>query len=45
MLNSNTYRFAFSLEDIKPFTREPLQIRLNSKQPIFRPLHKLGQVE
>ena len=42
MLDTNLDRFAFSLEDIEPFTREPLQIHLNSSQPIFRPPHKLG---
>ena len=45
MLDSNSYRFAFSLEDIEPFTEEPLRIDLNSDKAIFRPPHKLGQVE
>ena len=45
MLESNNDRFAFALEDIEPFTGEPLQIHLNSEQPIFCPPHKLGQVE
>ena len=45
MLEDNADRFAFSLEDIEPFTGEPLEIHLNSSQPIFRPPHKLGQVE
>ena len=45
MLESHTDRFAFSLEDIEPFTAEPLRIDLNSDKPIFRPPHKLGQVE
>ena len=38
-------RFAFSLKDIEPFTGEPLQIHPNSIHPIFRPPHKLEQVE
>ena len=42
MLDNNTDRFAFSLEDIEPFTGEPLRIYLNSDKPIFRPPHKLG---
>ena len=45
MLDNNTDRFAFSLEDIEPFTGEPLRIDLNLDKPIFRPPHKLGQVE
>ena len=42
MLEINADRFAFALEDIEPFTGEPMQIQLNSSQPIFRPPHKLG---
>ena len=45
MLDNNSDRFASSLEDIEPFTAEPLQIDLNSDKPIFRPPHELGQVE
>ena len=45
MLEANRDRFAFSFDDIEPFTGEPLQITLNSDKPIFRPPHKLGQVE
>ena len=45
MLDNNSDRFAFSMEDLEPFTGEPLQIHLNSDKPIFRPPHKLGQVE
>ena len=47
MLDDIVDRFAFSLEDIKPhdFTGEPMRINLNSDQSIFRPPHKLGQVE
>ena len=45
MLDKNEDRFAFSLEDIEPFTGEPMRIDLNSDKPIFRPPHKLGQVE
>ena len=45
MLDKHSDRFAFSLEDIEPFTGEPLRIDLNSDKPIFRPPHKLGQVE
>ena len=41
MPDANLDRFAFSLEDIELFTGEPLQIHLNSSQPIFRPPHKL----
>ena len=47
MLEDNEDRFAFSLEDIKPedFTGEAMAINLNSDKAIFRPPHKLGQVE
>ena len=45
MLDTNADRFAFSLEDIEPFTGEPLRVDLNSDKPIFRPPHKLGQEE
>ena len=45
MLENNADRFAFSLEDIKPFKGEPMRLHLNSDKPIFRPPHKLGQVE
>ena len=47
MLDNNMDRFAFTLEDINPkdFTGEPMKIVLNSEQSIYRPPHKLGQVE
>ena len=45
LLDKNKDRFAYSLEDIEPFTGEPMRIDLNSDKPIFRPPHKLGQVE
>ena len=45
MLEGNVDRFAFSMEDIEPFKGEPMQLELNSEKPIFRPPHKLGQVE
>ena len=47
MLDDNEDRFAFSVEDINPrdFTEEPMRINLNSDETIFRPPHKLGQVE
>ena len=45
MLEDNMDRFAFSMEDIEPFKGEPMQLELNSDKPIFRPPHKLGQVE
>ena len=45
MLEDNVDRFAFSMEDIEPFKGEPMQLELNSDKPIFRPPHKLGQVE
>ena len=45
MLENNVDRFAFSMEDIEPFKGEPMQLELNSDKPIFRPPHKLGQVE
>ena len=47
MLDANVDRFAFSLEDINPkdFTGKPMTINLNSEQAIFRPPHKLEQVE
>ena len=45
MLEDNVDHFAFSMEDIEPFKGEPMQLELNSDKPIFRPPHKLGQVE
>ena len=45
MLDNNVDRFAFSMEDLEPFKGEPMHISLNTKQAIFRPPHKLGQVE
>ena len=47
MLNANSDRFAFSMEDQEPtkFSGEPMRLKLTSDQPIFRPSHKLGQVE
>ena len=47
MLNANTDRFAFSMEDLEPtkYSGEPMRLELNSDKPIFRPPHKLGQVE
>ena len=47
MLNANNDRFAFSMEDLEPakFSGEPMRLELTSDKPIFRPPHKLGQVE
>ena len=47
MLNANSDRFAFSMEDLEPakFSGEPMRLELTSDKPIFRPPHKLGQVE
>ena len=45
MLDNNEDKFAFSMEGLEPFKGEPLQINLNSNQPISHPPHKLGQVE
>ena len=45
MLEDNQDRFAYFLEDIEPFKGEPMEIPLNSDRVIFRPTHKLGQVE
>ena len=45
MLEDNVDRFAFSMEDIEPFKGEPMMLELNSAKTIFRPPHKLGQVE
>ena len=47
MLEDNEDRFAFSLEDMRPtdFKGEAMEINLNSDKAIFRPPHKLGQVE
>ena len=44
-LAENEERFAYSMEDIEPFKGEPMEINLNTDKPIFRPPHKLGQVE
>ena len=47
MLNANSDRFAFSMEDLEPakYSGEPMRLELTSDKPIFRPPHKLGQVE
>ena len=47
MLEDNFDRFAFSMEDIHPasFRGEAMRIDLNLDKPIFKPPHKLGQVE
>ena len=45
MLENNVDRFAFPMEDIELFKGEPMALELNSDKPIFRPPHKLGQVE
>ena len=47
MLNANNNRFAFSMEDLEPtkFSGGPMRLELTSDKPIFRPPHKLGQVE
>ena len=45
VLEDNGDRFAYSMEDIEPFKGEPMEINLNTDKPIFRPPHKLGQVE
>ena len=47
MLNANNDPFAFSMEDLEPakFTEEPMRLDLDTDTPIFRPPHKLGQVE
>ena len=46
MLNANSDRFAFSMEDLEPakFTGEPMCLDMTSDKSIFRPPHKLGQV-
>lgn len=44
MAEQNFDRFAVSLEDTEPNTSEQMCTDLNSDNPIFRPLHKLGQV-
>ena len=45
VLVRNEDHFAFSLEDIEPFTAEPMRIELDLERAIFEPPHKLGQVE
>ena len=47
MLNANNDRFAFSMEDLESakYSGEPMRLELTSDKPIFRPPHKLGQVE
>ena len=47
MLNANPDRFAFSMEDLElaKFSGEPMHLELTSHKPIFRPPHKLGQME
>ena len=47
MLNANSDRFAFPMEDLElaKFSGEPMRLELTSDKPIFRPPHKLGQVE
>ena len=47
MLNAKSDRFAFSMEDLElaKFSGEPMRLELTSDKPIFRPSHKLGQME
>ena len=47
MLNANSDCFAFSMEDLQPakFSGKPMHLELTSDKPIFRPPHRLGQVE
>ena len=47
MLNANSDHFAFSMEDLElaKFSGEPMRLDVTSYKPIFRPSHKLGQVE
>ena len=47
MLNAKSDRFALSMEDLElaKFAGEPMRLDLTSDKPIFRPPHKLGQVE
>ena len=47
MLEANNDRFAFSMKDLEPskFIGEPMRLDLDTYKPIFRPPHKLGQVE
>ena len=47
MFNANSDRFTFSMEDLEraKFNEEPMRLDLTSDKPIFRPPHKLGQVE
>ena len=43
MLNANSDRFVFSMEDLEPakFSGEPMRLELTCDKPIFRPPHKL----
>ena len=45
MLEENEDHFAYCLDVIEPFEGELMEIPLNSDRAIFRPPHKLGQVE
>ena len=44
MLNANSDRFAFSMENLEPvkFSGESMRLELTFDKPIFRPPHKLG---
>ena len=44
-LEENGKRFASCMEDIEPLKGEPMEINHNTDKPIFRPPHKLGQME
>ena len=44
-LSEEADRFAFSLEELGQYTGEAMTVELNTTKPIFRPQHKLSQIE
>ena len=42
VLEENRGEFAFSLEELGAYTREPMEIEVDTDKPIFTPIHRLN---
>ena len=45
MLEDNNDRLAYKIEELERYTGPPMEIKINTKDDIFRPPHKLGEKE
>ena len=45
VLEDNNDRFAYKIEGLGRYTGPPMEIKINTKDDIFRPPHKLGEKE